>query len=329
MQHRFEKIVCLDEHVCNMITETDIHSAKILIVDDQESNIQLLEGLLGAANYTSVSSTMDPYQVYDLHRQNHYDLILLDLKMAGMDGFQVLEALKNIEADGYLSVLVVTANPDYKLRALQSGAKDFISKPFDIAEVLARVHNLLEVRLLHQRARTYAKTQEFMALHDPLTGLANRRLLVERVSQAIIHAKRNSSIMAVMYLDLDGFRQINNTLGHDVGDLLLKLVAARLVAAVRQEDTVARLGGDEFVIAMPHVTNVNGVTLAAEKIIKTMSRPYTIQGHNINLTASAGIGLYPVNGKDVRTLLKNADAALLDAKQANKNTYRISERAYS
>jgi diguanylate cyclase (GGDEF)-like protein len=329
MLHRFEKVVYLDEHVSNMITETDIHSAKILVVDDQESNIQLLEGVLGAANYTSVSSTMDPYQVYDLHRQNHYDLILLDLKMAGMDGFQVLEALKNIEADGYLSVLVVTANPDYKLRALQSGAKDFISKPFDIAEVLARVHNLLEVRLLHQRARTYAKTQEFMALHDPLTGLANRRLLVERVSQAIIHAKRNNSIMAVMYLDLDGFRQINNTLGHDVGDLLLKLVAARLVAAVRQEDTVARLGGDEFVIAMPHVTNVNGVTLAAEKIIKTMSRPYTIQGHNINLTASAGIGLYPENGKDVKMLLKNADAALLDAKQANKNTYRISERAYS
>ena len=92
---------------------------------------------------------------------------------------------------------------------------------------------------------------------------------------------------------------------------------------------MARLGGDEFVIAMPHVSNVDGVTLAAEKIIKTLSRPYTIQGHNINLTASAGIGLYPENGKDVKMLLKNADAALLDAKQANKNTYRISERAYS
>jgi two-component system cell cycle response regulator len=238
----------------------------------------------------------------------------------------VLEALKEIEADGYLSVLVVTANPDCKLRALQSGAKDFVSKPFDMAEVLARVHNLLEVRLLHQQARNYAKTQEFMALHDPLTGLANRRLLVERVSQAIIHAKRNGSIMAVVYLDLDGFRQINNTLGHDVGDLLLKLVAARLVAAVRQEDTVARLGGDEFVIAMPYVNSVDGVALAAEKIIKTLSQPYSIHGSEARLTASAGVGLYPRNGKDVKTLLKNADTALLEAKQANKNTYRISAR---
>jgi two-component system, cell cycle response regulator len=193
-----------------------------------------------------------------------------------------------------------------------------------MGEVLARVHNLLEVRLLHQQARNYAKTQEFMALHDPLTGIANRRLLVERVSQAIIHAKRNASIMAVVYLDLDGFRQINNTLGHDVGDLLLKLVAARLVAAVRQEDTVARLGGDEFVIAMPYVNSIDGVALAAEKIIKALSQPYSVQGNNVRLTASAGVGLYPHNGKDVKTLLKNADTALLEAKQANKNTYRIS-----
>ncbi|SEL10857.1 GGDEF domain-containing response regulator [Nitrosovibrio tenuis] len=310
-----------------MISETEIHAAKILIVDDQEVNIQLLEHMLTAAKYTSIASTTDPYKVSELHRQHHYDLILLDLKMAGMDGFQVLEALKQIETDGYLSVLVVTANPDCKLRALQSGAKDFISKPFDMAEVLARVHNLLEVRLLHQQARNYAKAQEFRALHDPLTGLANRRLLLERVSQAIIHARRNTGIMAVVYLDLDGFREINNTLGHGAGDSLLKMVAARLIAAVRQEDTVARLGGDEFVIAMPHVNSIGGVALATDKVIKALSQPYKIQSSDVNVTASAGVGLYPIHGKDVKTLLKNADAALLEAKNANKNTYRISMRA--
>lgn len=310
-----------------MVTEADILRAKILIVDDQEANVQLLESILASANYTAVSSTTDPYAVCELHRESHFDLILLDLKMAGMDGFQVLEGLKEIEANGYVPVLVVTANPDCKLRALRSGARDFISKPFDIAEVLARVHNLLEVRLLHQRAQSYAKSQEFMALHDPLTGLANRRLLIERVSQAIVHAKRNNAVMAVVYLDLDGFGEVNNLMGHDIGDLLLKLVAARLVASVREEDTVARLGGDEFVIAMPHVNNVSGVTLAAEKIIKALSEPYRIQGKNISMTASAGIGLYPVNGQDVHMLLKNADTALLEAKQASKNTYRVSARA--
>src|SRR5665213_289586 len=309
-----------------MISETDIRHAKILIVDDQESNIRLLESVLARADYTSVAATTNPYEVYELHRRNRYDLILLDLKMPGMDGFQVLEALKETEVDGYLSVLVITANPDCKLRALQSGARDFISKPFDMAEVLARVHNLLEVLLLHQKARNYAKTQEFMALHDPLTGLANRRLLSERVSHAIIHAKRNNGIMAIVYLDLDGFKEINNTLGHDSGDLLLKLVAARLVAAVRQEDTVARLGGDEFVIAMPYINSLDGAALAAEKIIGALSQPYNIQENNVTVTASAGIGLYPANGEDVKTLLKNADIALLDAKHASKNTFRISER---
>jgi diguanylate cyclase (GGDEF)-like protein len=309
-----------------MVSESEIRGAKILIVDDQEQNIQLLEHMLAAANYTSVTSTTDPTKVYELHQQNRYDLILLDLKMAGMDGFQVLNALKDIESDNYLPVLVVTANPDAKLRALQSGAKDFVSKPFDMAEVLARVHNLLEVRLLHQKTLNYARAQELRALHDPLTGLANRTLLVERVSQAIIHAKRNNGIMAVVYLDLDEFREINNTMGHDAGDSILKLVAARLVASVRQEDTVARLGGDEFVIAMPHANSIEGIELAADKVVKALSQPYQLEGNCVTLTASAGVGLYPLHGKNVNTLLKNADMALLEAKQASKNTYRFSGR---
>ena len=132
-----------------MISSSDILNAKILIVDDQEANVRLLERMLRGAGYTSIASTMDPREVCELHRQNRYDLILLDLQMPGMDGFQVMEGLKEIETDGYLPVLVITAEPGHKLRALQAGAKDFISKPFDLAEVRARVYNMLEVRLLH------------------------------------------------------------------------------------------------------------------------------------------------------------------------------------
>ena len=132
-----------------MVSAADILNAKILIVDDREANVRLLERTLRGAGYASVSSTTNPREVCDLHRKNSYDLILLDLQMPGMDGFEVMEGLKEIEADGYLPVLVVTAQPGHKLRALQSGAKDFVSKPFDLVEVLARVHNMLEVRLLH------------------------------------------------------------------------------------------------------------------------------------------------------------------------------------
>ncbi|MDP2093754.1 MAG: response regulator, partial [Hydrogenophaga sp.] len=129
----------------------DLLSARILIVDDQAANVHLLEDMLAAAGYTQVSSTQDPTTVCALHRRQPFDLILLDLQMPVMDGFQVMEGLKANNANDYLPVLVITAQPGHKLRALQAGAKDFVSKPFDLVEVKTRIHNLVEVRLLYQR----------------------------------------------------------------------------------------------------------------------------------------------------------------------------------
>ncbi len=143
-----------------MTSAFEILHGKILIVDDQEANVLVLKRMLVAAGYTSVASTMDPLEVCALHLKNRYDLILLDLKMPGMDGFQVMEGLKQIETGGYLPVLVITAQPEHKLRALNAGAKDFISKPFDLPEVLVRVHNMLEVRLLHGVTKNYSKALE-------------------------------------------------------------------------------------------------------------------------------------------------------------------------
>ena len=145
---------------CMMIAESDILNASILIVDDQEANVSLLEQMLREAGYTHVASTMNPQEVCALHRKNRYDLILLDLQMPGMDGFQVMEGLKTNDADGYLPVLVITAQPGHKLRALQAGAKDFISKPFDLVEVKTRIHNMLEVRLLYKKLESYNKVLE-------------------------------------------------------------------------------------------------------------------------------------------------------------------------
>src|ERR1035437_26239 len=197
-----------------MISTADILNASILIVDDQEDHVLLLERLLRDSGYDSITSTMDPFEVCELHLKNRYDLILLDLQMPGMDGFQVMEGLKGIETDGYLPVLVITAQPDHKLRALQAGAKDFISKPFELTEVLMRIHNMLEVRLLYTQLEESNKVLESLALHDALTGLPNRRLLMDRLSLSIVQARRRRGMMAMMYLDLDGFKQINDTLGH-------------------------------------------------------------------------------------------------------------------
>jgi PAS domain S-box-containing protein len=146
------------------VNTPDIRDASILIVDDQESNVMLLEQLLADTGYTRVSSTMNPREVCALHRKNRYDLILLDLQMPVMDGFQVMEALKTNDVDGYLPVLVITAQPGHKLKALQAGAKDFISKPFDLVEVRTRIHNMLEVRLLYKRLENYSKELEATVL---------------------------------------------------------------------------------------------------------------------------------------------------------------------
>jgi signal transduction histidine kinase len=143
-----------------MIDSPDILNADILIVDDQDTNISLLEQMLRGAGYTAVTSTKNPYEVCELHRKNHYSLILLDLQMPGMDGFQVMEGLKKLEAGGYLPVLAQTGLAHHRLQALQAGAKDFVSKPINLAEVLLRVHNMLEVRLLYAEAETRTKQAE-------------------------------------------------------------------------------------------------------------------------------------------------------------------------
>jgi len=143
-----------------MLEASEILNASILIVDDQEVNVMLLEKMLRNAGYGRITSTMDPRTVSPLHLAHRYDLILLDLQMPEMDGFQVMEALKEIETDAYLPVLVITAQPGHKLRALQAGAKDFVSKPFELVEVLTRIHNMLEVRLLYQKLDNYNKVLE-------------------------------------------------------------------------------------------------------------------------------------------------------------------------
>lgn len=177
-----------------MIAESDIFSASILIVDDLQFNVRVLEQLLRNAGYNAVSSTTDPLQVCALHEKNHYRLILLDIEMAGMDGFQVMAGLKDITPDDFLPVIVITSQPDYKLRALQLGAKDFISTPIDKAEVLARVHNLLDFRLLHDESRHYGKVleqkvMEVEASHEQIRRQSDE---VNRLYEAVLAEQKRS-----------------------------------------------------------------------------------------------------------------------------------------
>ena len=165
-----------------MISEPEILNARILIVDDQETNVQLLEQMLRDVGYASIASTTDPYTVCALHRAHHYDLILLDLQMPGMDGFEVMGGLKKIEPDGYVPILVITAQPSHKLRALTAGAKDFIAKPFDVVEVKTRIHNMLEVRLLYKRLQNYNQDLE-QKVQERTTELRDSEARFQRLTE--------------------------------------------------------------------------------------------------------------------------------------------------
>ncbi|HZX26995.1 MAG TPA: GGDEF domain-containing protein, partial [Telluria sp.] len=184
-----------------------------------------------------------------------------------------------------------------------------------------RIHNMLEVRLLYKELAQYSKTQQELALHDALTGLPNRRLLEDRIETTLQHAARHHHKAAIMYLDLDGFKQINDTYGHAYGDEILKMVAQRLVANSRKEDTVARLGGDEFMIVLGDVQGLKDAEGPAAKLVEAVSEPYFVNDLTLRLSTSIGISMYPDDAENVESLISIADYALYEAKRAGKNRF--------
>jgi diguanylate cyclase (GGDEF)-like protein/PAS domain S-box-containing protein len=445
-----------------MISHTDISHARILIVDDQPVNVELLEYLLTSTGYKAVSSTTDPRVVAGWHAEHRYDLIILDLQMPGMSGFDVMEALKPLEPDGWLPVLVVTAQPDHKMRAFESGARDFISKPFDPIETLMRIRNMLEMRLLHARERSYnarlektvrertAELQRFrsamdatadaiflldtesaelvdvnegacrmlayprfemlgqtasrlglgtpdalrlqaqrladfaaavgparapelselelmrsdlmavpvelywqllqrpgqptvmlgvardiserrqseellqrMAHYDSLTGLPNRTLFFRTLGDTIALAQDKSWRIAVLFIGLDRFKSINDSLGTACGDDLLRQFSNRLVQCVRIRDTAGRLGGDEFALILTMNRDQQEAVNAASEVREALRQPFELDGQQAVLSASIGIALYPDDASDPETLVKYADTAMSRAKQAGRDGYRF------
>ncbi|GAB3275489.1 sensor domain-containing protein [Parahaliea aestuarii] len=164
---------------------------------------------------------------------------------------------------------------------------------------------------------------DFLAHHDPLTGLANRALLVERLEWSMQHARRNQHAFALVFIDLDHFKHVNDSMGHPAGDELLQAVAKRLVSSLREEDTVARMGGDEFVLILEEIPDSNVAARLVEKLLKALAEPFRIQGRDIHVLGSMGICLYPGDGDDSQTLLRNADAALFRAKERGRNTFEF------
>lgn len=308
-----------------MIKPDNFAEARILIVDDCEDTARALAELLALRRYRTIHTTVDAAAVCDLHLLNDYDLILLDMHMPRADGLVVMQQLRKISPGSFLPVIAITGNDDLRLAALDAGAYDFLTKPIDFAEIDIRIRNMLEVRLLYRFLDEQRRLKQNAALHDPLTHLPSRRLALERIATAIGRTARHQGMVALMYLDLDDFKLVNDQYGRECGDGLLKEVAARLAGRMRAEDTVARFGGDEFIIVLSEVRDLAGVASVAREVVRLFSRPIRLQGFSLGITTSVGIAVHPFDGDNPEALLQCADRALYAAKRAGKNRYRLAE----
>ncbi|AMB86823.1 diguanylate cyclase [Pseudomonas agarici] len=285
----------------------------VLIVDDQKTDALILsESVRDLAQVYVASSGEEALRVA---RQCRPDVVLLDIEMPGMNGFEVCKELKADPKLSEAAVIFVTshAQADYELQALGYGGIDFIQKPLNLP--VARAHINAHITLRNEAKR--------LANHDALTGLPNRMLLQDRAEQALKMARRNHGRLAMLLLDLDNFKAINDSMGHSVGDQILKYVATRLSMILRGMDTLSRQGGDEFIILLSEVEGFQAVGDFAEQVLTTISNPFSLQGNRYDLSASIGIGVFPEDSDDLESLYRHADAAMYQAKQAGRNGYQF------
>lgn len=285
----------------------------ILIVDDQPSDVLMLSEAVRDLGEVHVAS--DGRMALEVARFCRPDLVLLDIQMPQMNGFEICRAMK---ADPKLcdaAILFVTSHTqsENEIKALEYGGVDFIQKPLNLP--VARAH----VRA-HLNLRAEAKK---LAYYDALTGLPNRVLLQDRAQLAMAQARREGKLLAVMYLDLDGFKEVNDRLGHDVGDILLVQFAQRLQAAVRASDTVCRQGGDEFVVLLPGLDGVEPACLVARKILAACDAAFELAGQPVRVGVSGGIALFPQHGSTFDELSRHADGAMYAAKRGGRMRFML------
>ncbi|MRV73631.1 EAL domain-containing protein [Duganella sp. FT92W] len=285
--------------------------AQVLVVDDDRSTRSTLRYTLQRDGF-QVEEASDGEEALAMLKRFQPDVILMDAVMPHMDGFTACARLQEMPGGSSIPVLMITALQDNSSveRAFAAGASDYIPKPIHYAVLSQRVRRIIEANRAEKRIR-------HLAYNDILTGLPNRTLFFELLGQGIEQAKSNANLLAVLFMDLDRFKYVNDNLGHDVGDRLLVAVAQRVRHSVRNVDTVARLGGDEFTVVLGELDSPAAAASAAHNICRVLSAPFQIDGHDIFVTSSVGIAMYPHDGDDVATLVKHADSAMYRAKKTN------------
>ena len=292
----------------------------ILLVDDEPVILASLRRELASDNLAFVVTLASSgEEAIAKINDDCFDLVVTDLLMSGLDGLHVLKAAK--QKDAQTMVIILTGYGDMKVTidALRLGVDDFLQKPCDADELLYRMSNCFVKQDLQRKVNMYES-------YDFLTGLPNRALLADRLKQSIAFAQRDGKKVGLMYLDLDHFKHINDSLGHAVGDQLLQSVAKRLQSCVRLSDTISRHGGDEFVVVLPGIEDAHDAVRTAEKIIAAIAQPHLINGYQLCVTISIGISIYPDDGESIENVVRKADTAMYQAKEMGRNSYQVFTR---
>jgi diguanylate cyclase (GGDEF)-like protein len=306
--------------------------AHILIIDDEPGVRNILREALSAKHEcTAVSSAEEALSILQLES---FDLVISDINMGGMSGLEIIPRVHAYSPDTVVVMISGTQTIESAIEALRVGAFDYIMKPFDLQHVEAAVRRALDHHALLETKRHYEnhledlvrqRTEEldYLAYHDALTSLPNRMLFEDRLIQALTPAQHNQQIIGMLFLCLDRFEKINDTLGYALGDRLIQEVAERLERCVSNRETVARFDGEEFALLLTQIGEAEDVVEVIYRINEALKLPFNLTDHELFITTSIGISLYPDDGEDAPTLLKNAAAALYQAREQGGDKYHF------
>jgi len=292
---------------------------KVLLVEDDPADIDLINGMLSdIAGYSfEIMLAGSLQQARKLINENDFELVLIDLTLPDAKGTVCIERILEIKSGLPLVVLGGVDDQEAALTAVRHGAQDYLVKGMNDKKLITRSICFAIERKKVERGLGYIER------HDGLTGLVNRSLFMERLNRAVVRANRDKIQVAIMFIDLDRFKHINDTLGHNAGDTLLQEVATRLERCTREQDTVARFGGDEFTILLEGVNHANDAVIVANKIIRSISYPIRIHDQELYVTPSIGITMYPDDADSVEQLMKHADSAMYRAKEEGRNGFQF------
>ena len=306
-----------------MNRDLDISTSRVLIVDDAPENVRILASIL--KDVASVSFALGGQDALAKAGATLPDLILLDIEMPDMNGHEVIMRIKEDRRTAPIPVIFVTSHADVEDEeaGLKLGAIDYITKPFNPSLVRARVSNQLMLRAYAKRLETLNIELERLATTDSLTGLANRRAFRERMTQELRRLDRYGGEACLMMMDLDHFKTVNDSYGHDAGDAVLRAVAQRVVGQLRDTDTFGRLGGEEFAV-LATGTSVDQGALVAERLLRSIrDEPVVWNGLQIPVTTSIGMTALRSEDRSIDTALARADKALYASKDGGRNRVEV------